>query len=75
LDNNKLERLRKDVVMGLLMVLFRHLPGRTEENHENSQSAQLVSWPRFEPGICVIKFRSISASANFLDITTSDYIL
>jgi hypothetical protein len=30
-------------------VLSRHLPGGTDEDHENSQSWQPVSGPRFEP--------------------------
>jgi hypothetical protein len=33
--NNELEKMRKEVVMVLLEVLFLHLPGGTEENHKS----------------------------------------
>jgi hypothetical protein len=35
---------------GLILVIFGHVPGRSEENHEKPQPEQPVSWPRFEPG-------------------------
>jgi hypothetical protein len=33
--NTELERICKVAVVAYLKVLSRHLPGRTEENHEN----------------------------------------
>jgi hypothetical protein len=40
--NDESERVWKEAVVGQFEVLFRHLPGGTEENHKNlSQN----SWP------------------------------
>jgi hypothetical protein len=47
--NNELERMWKEAAMAYLKILTRHLPGLTEELHENYQSELPVSWPRFEP--------------------------
>jgi hypothetical protein len=33
--NNELERIWKEVVMAWFKVLFKHLPGETEENHDS----------------------------------------
>jgi hypothetical protein len=52
--DNELGRVRKDMVMGLFMVLLTHLPGRTEGHHDRSQAEHQVSWPKFKPGICII---------------------
>jgi hypothetical protein len=35
--NNELERMWKEAVMVYFEALSRHLPGGTEENHENDQ--------------------------------------
>jgi hypothetical protein len=32
--NNELERVWKEVVVAKFKILFQHLPGGTEENHE-----------------------------------------
>jgi hypothetical protein len=40
--NDELERMRKEVVMAYSEVLSQHLSGRSEGNHENLQSGQLV---------------------------------
>jgi hypothetical protein len=36
--NDELEGMWKEAVMASFKVLFCHLPGRTEENHEKPQS-------------------------------------
>jgi hypothetical protein len=36
--NNELERMWKEVGMTEFKVLFWHLPGQTEKNHEKHQS-------------------------------------
>jgi hypothetical protein len=46
--NNDLERIRKESVVALFLVLSRHLPGGIEENHENLSMIG-VSGSRFEP--------------------------
>jgi hypothetical protein len=38
LANDELERIWKEVVVTYFKVIFRHLPGETEGNHENPQS-------------------------------------
>jgi hypothetical protein len=45
--NSELERIWKEAVVAYFKVLLRYSPGRTKENHEESQS-----WPIFEPGGC-----------------------
>jgi hypothetical protein len=40
--NTKLCRIRKKAVVEYFKVLFRHLPGGTDENQENPQSGQNV---------------------------------
>lgn len=39
---NELIRMRKEPVMSLFERLYRHLPGRTEEDHEESRSGKAV---------------------------------
>jgi hypothetical protein len=41
--NNKLERMQKEVVMDEFKLLSQHLPGGTEEHHENSQDSRSVA--------------------------------
>jgi hypothetical protein len=43
--DNELEIIWKEAVYGLIEVLFQHVPGGTEENHEKHQLGQT----RFEP--------------------------
>jgi len=41
-------------------VLFQHLLGRTEENHEKPQAGWLAQQLRIKPGICQIQVRNIT---------------
>jgi hypothetical protein len=41
-------------------VLFQHLSGRTEENHEKPQAGWLVYQLRIRPGTCQIQVRNIT---------------
>jgi hypothetical protein len=43
---NKLKRKWKGTVMTYFKVLSQHLPGRTEENHDKSQSGQMTTKQR-----------------------------
>jgi hypothetical protein len=58
-----LERIWKEAVMALFKVLSWQLPRWTEESHENFQSVQSVSGPRFETGTSQIQSRSANFSA------------
>jgi hypothetical protein len=46
--------------------LSRHLPERTKESHEKSQSSLPLSWSRSESGTSTIQIRSITIKDNFL---------
>jgi hypothetical protein len=52
----------KEAGMVQFKVLSRHMSGGTEENHENPQSEQQVSGPRFEPETLWIWSRSANHS-------------
>jgi hypothetical protein len=43
LMDNELEGMWKEAVVALLKVLFRHLPGGTEENYDKPQAWYRVS--------------------------------
>jgi hypothetical protein len=48
--------------------LYRHLPGRTEESHENPQSVIPVSVKKFEPGTSrILSKRFNQSTAQFLE--------
>jgi hypothetical protein len=62
------------------LVLFQHLPGGTEENHDNPQSGKPVSKLRFQPDTLKVQNRSINHSAttfteayNWWDIRIKEY--
>jgi hypothetical protein len=40
---------------GRTTVLLLHLLGETEESHEHSKSRYTLYWPRFKPGIFLIR--------------------
>jgi hypothetical protein len=65
--NNKLERIRKEIIIAYFKVPPQHLCEGTEEIHKNL-SGQLVSWPRYGPGTFQIRIRgakhSTTASSN-----------
>jgi hypothetical protein len=46
--NDDIVRIWKEAVVAYFKVLSRHLPGGTDENHEELESGERVSWPRFE---------------------------
>jgi hypothetical protein len=52
LQNNELERMRKESVVTLYVARERHLPGGTEENCKNPHWGQPISRSRIESGIC-----------------------
>jgi hypothetical protein len=43
LTNNELERIRKEVVVTCVKVMFWYLPGETEGNHDKPQSRNMYS--------------------------------
>jgi hypothetical protein len=47
--------------IGLIEVLFWHVPERTKENHEKSQSAWPLSRPRFEPSNSGIQVENVTS--------------
>jgi hypothetical protein len=49
----------------LIKVLYRHLLGRADKNHENSPSVQPISGPRSEPGTSRIRRSAIQSTATF----------
>jgi hypothetical protein len=53
LVHNELERILQGVAVApfQILILFWHLPGGTEKNHETPQLGELVIWARFEPHI------------------------
>jgi hypothetical protein len=51
LTNKKLEIVWMEPVVVQFKISHLYLHRKTEENHENPQWGQPVSWPRFEPGI------------------------
>jgi hypothetical protein len=63
LNYNEVEGILKDTFMTKLSAQYRHLPGRTEINNENSQSGWTVSGQRLEPETSRIRFRSTKYSA------------
>jgi hypothetical protein len=48
LVNDELNRMWKEVVIGVFKALSWHFPGGTEKNHNKSQSGYPVSRTRFE---------------------------
>jgi hypothetical protein len=56
--------LEKDLARsrhGLTVVIFWHLPGGTEQNHEKLQSGELEPQPRFKPSVFWMHVYSITA--------------
>jgi hypothetical protein len=60
--NNELERIWKEAVVVQIEVLSRHLPGRTEKNHEKLQSGYPFSVPAFDPGTSRIRSKGANHS-------------
>lgn len=56
------ERALKEAVVAYFNVLFQQLSGGTEENHQNSQSEQMFSGSRSEPGFSRVRSRSTNCS-------------
>jgi hypothetical protein len=50
-NNGNLE----EIICGLIYVLSRYLPLGSEDNHEESQSVQLVSQQRFGPSTSIMR--------------------
>jgi hypothetical protein len=71
--NNELERMWKEAVVAKFMVLSRHLPGGTKENHEKPQSGQPVSGPRIEHGTSRIRSRSANHSTTTFGFYACSY--
>jgi len=46
--NDEMERMWKELVAACFEILSLHLPGVTQGDHEEPQSGQPVSRPRFE---------------------------
>jgi hypothetical protein len=42
-------------------MLFRHLPGGTEETTTNLKSGWAVTWPKFEPSTSRMKVQTVTA--------------
>lgn len=51
ISGNELIGMRKEAVMSLFELLYRHLPGRSEEDHEESRSANAVERRAGNPAI------------------------
>jgi hypothetical protein len=47
--HDELERLWQEIVVTSVEVPYREFPVGIESNHEEPQSRESVSWPRFEP--------------------------
>jgi hypothetical protein len=60
-DDRLIGRHLEGRTRGLIEALSRHLPGGTEEIHENPQSGYPVSRPRFEPRTSRIRIKSVAA--------------
>jgi hypothetical protein len=58
--NNELERMCKEVVMAQFKVLSWDLAAWIEENHENPQSEQSMSWSGFKPDTSCTWIRSVT---------------
>jgi hypothetical protein len=65
LVNNEFGRIWKEAVVVYFKVLSRHLAWRDWKNHENPQTGQSVSGPRFELGTYRIKARVLTTTDTF----------
>jgi len=50
----------------VVSAIFRVLPGKPRQNRNTWRSWLLISCPRFESGICYIKFQSVTAAWTYL---------
>jgi hypothetical protein len=64
LDFNELERMCKEAAVAKFKTLFPHLPGDTEENHEELQSEYSVSRTDIEGELPEFKSSSFAACVN-----------
>jgi hypothetical protein len=79
LRNNELKSVWKEAVVSWFGVLYRSLPGETDENHKTRGSGYTVSRSRFEPGISHMQVRNVTVhppctapgdTANSVDLPT-----